>query len=40
MKKTFTDEQIVGILRGFEGSVKTIKEYCWEKNVSVGTFYK
>ena len=25
MKKTFTDEQIVGILRGFEASGKTIK---------------
>ena len=40
MKKTFTDEQIVGILRGFEPSGKTIKEYCREKNVSEGTFYK
>lgn len=40
MKKTFTDEQIVGILRGFEASGKTIKEYCREKDVSEGTFYK
>ncbi len=40
MKKTFTDEQIVGILRGFEGSGKTIKEHCREKQVSEGTFYK
>ena len=40
MKKTFTDEQIVGILRGFEASGLTIKEYCREKNVSEGTFYK
>ena len=40
MKKTFTDEQIVGILRGFESNGKTIKEYCREKNVSEGTFYK
>ena len=40
MKKSFTDEQIVGILRGFESSGKTIKEYCREKNVSEGTFYK
>lgn len=40
MKKTFTDEQIVGILRGFEASGKTIKEYCREKNISEGTFYK
>jgi len=40
MKKTFTDEQIVGILRGFQGSGKTIKEYCREKDVSEGTVYK
>lgn len=40
MKKTFTDEQIVAILRGFEPSGKSIKEYCREKNVSEGTFYK
>ena len=40
MKKTFTDEQTVGILRGFEGSGLTIKEYCRQKHVSEGTFYK
>jgi putative transposase len=40
MKKTFTDEQTVGILRGFEGSGLTIKEYCRQKQVSEGTFYK
>jgi hypothetical protein len=40
MKKTFKYEQIVGILHGFEPSGKTIKEYCREKDVSVGTFYK
>lgn len=40
MKKTFTDEQIVGILRGFEASGQTIKEYCRQKEVSEGTFYK
>jgi len=39
-KKTFTDQQIVSILRGFEVSGKTIKEYCREKDVSEGTFYK
>ncbi len=39
-KKIYTDEQIVGILRGFESSGKTIKEYCREKEVSEGTFYK
>ncbi len=40
MKKTFTDEQIVSILRGFEASGQTIKEYCRQKEVSEGTFYK
>ncbi|MBA2494919.1 MAG: transposase [Acidobacteria bacterium] len=40
MKKTFTDEQIVGILRGFEASGLTVKEYCRQKEVSEGTFYK
>jgi putative transposase len=39
-KKIFTDEQIVGILHGFEPSGKTVKEYCREKAVSEGTFYK
>lgn len=39
-KKLFTDEQIVGILHGFDESGKTIKEYCREKEVSEGTFYK
>ena len=40
MKKVFTDEQIVGILRGFEASGQTIKEYCRQKEISEGTFYK
>ncbi len=40
MKKTFTDEQIVGILRGFEQSGLTIKEDCRQKDVSEQTFYK
>jgi putative transposase len=40
MKRTFTDEQIFGILRGFEASGQTIKQYCREKDVSEGTFYK
>ncbi len=40
MKKTFTDEQIVGILHGFEASGLTVKEYCRQKEVSEGTFYK
>ena len=37
-KKTFTDEQIVSILRGFEASGKTIKEYCREKIRAKGRF--
>ena len=40
VKKTFTDEQIVGILRGFEASGLTIKEYCRQKDVSEQTFHK
>ena len=27
MRKTFTDERIVGVLRGFEQSGLTVKEY-------------
>jgi hypothetical protein len=34
MKKTFTDEQVVGILRGFEASGLTIKEYCRESRLA------
>ena len=40
MKKLYTDEQIVGILRGFEQSDTTIKEYCRQKGVNETTFYK
>lgn len=40
MKKLYTDEQIVGILRGFEQSGTTIKEYCRQKGVNETTFYK
>ncbi len=40
MKKTFTDEQIVSILRGLEASGLTIKEYCRQSQVSEQTFYK
>jgi transposase-like protein len=40
MKRIFTDEQIVGILRGFEASGQTIKQYCRQNDVSKGTFYK
>ena len=31
MKKVHTDEQIVGIMGGYEGSGRTVKEYCREK---------
>lgn len=40
MKKKFTDEQVVGILSGFEASGLTIKEYCRQREVSEQTFYK
>jgi putative transposase len=40
MKKTFTDEQIVKILRGFEASGLTIKDYCRSHNITDQTFYK
>ncbi len=40
MKKIFTDEQIVSVLRGYEASGSTVKEYCRQKEVSEGTFYK
>lgn len=40
MKKKFTDEQVVGILPGFEASGLTIKEYCRQREVSEQTFYK
>ncbi len=40
MKKIFTNEQIVSILRGFEASGLTIKEYCRQSQVSEQTFYK
>lgn len=39
MKKTFTDGQIVGILRGFEGSGLTIKEYSGKGKSTSKNFY-
>ena len=39
-EKDIYGRTIVGILRGFEPSGKTIKEYCRDKDVSEGTFYK
>jgi len=39
MKKVHTDEQIVGIMRGYEGSGRTVKEYCREKGIHETTYY-
>lgn len=39
MRKKYTEEQIVGILRGVEGSGKTVSEYCREKGVHETTYY-
>lgn len=39
MRKKYTEEQIVGILRGAESSGKAVKEYCREKGVHETTFY-
>ncbi|MBE7515506.1 MAG: transposase [Chloracidobacterium sp.] len=39
MRKKYTEEQIVGILRGAEASGKGVKEYCREKGVHETTYY-
>ncbi len=39
MNKRYTEEQIVGILRGAEASGKAVREYCREKGVHETTFY-
>lgn len=39
MRKKYTEEQIVGILRGAESSGKAVREYCREKGVHETTFY-
>ena len=39
MKKVYTDEQIVKVLRGHEASGMTVKEYCRQKGVNEATFY-
>lgn len=39
MKKVHTDEQIVGIMRGYEGSGETVKEYCRGKGIHETTYY-
>ena len=39
MKKAHTDEQIVGIMRGYEGSGETVKEYCRTKGIHETTYY-
>ena len=38
MKKRFTDEQIIGILKQQESGVKTV-DVCREHNISQNTFY-
>ena len=40
MKKTYSDEQIVGILRGLEASGQTVRDYCRAKGINETTFYK
>ena len=39
MKRTYTDEQVVGIMRGYEASGATVKEYCRTKGIHETTFY-
>lgn len=39
MRKKYTEEQSVGILRGAEASGKGVKEYCRENGVHETTFY-
>ena len=39
MRKKYTEEQIVGILRGAEASGKAVREYCREKGIHETTFY-
>ena len=39
MKKVHTDEQIVGIMSGYEGSGQTVKEYCRTKGIHETTYY-
>ena len=35
----YTEEQIVGILRGAEASGKAVREYCREEGIHETTFY-
>ena len=39
MRKKYTEEQIVGILRGQEASGKAVREYCRDKGVHETTYY-
>jgi putative transposase len=39
MKKRFTDEQIVGILREHTAGQKTVEQICRKRGVSENTFY-
>ncbi len=40
MKKIYTDEQIVGFVREAEKTEVTIAEFCRQKGLNEGTFYK
>ena len=40
MKKIYTDEQIVGLVREAEKTDVTIAEFCRQKGFNEGTFYK
>ena len=40
MKKRFTDEQIIGILREAEAGVSSIKALCKKHNITEQTFFR
>jgi len=40
MKKSYTDEQIVGFVREAEKTEVTIAEFCRQRGFNEGTFYK
>ena len=39
MRQSASDEEIIGILRGFEESGKSVRLYCREAGISVATLY-
>jgi putative transposase len=40
MKKRFTDEQIIGVLREAEAGASTIKALCKKHNITEQTFFR